>query len=48
MYFDQLVTFLQVAKLGSFSRAGRKSFFVTVGGQQSDSPAEQEYGDKTF
>ena len=26
MDFDQLVTFLEVAKLGSFSRAGQKVF----------------------
>src|SRR5579863_829433 len=46
MDFDQLVTFLQVAKLGSFSRAGEKVFRSQSAVSSQIRLLEQEYGDK--
>jgi len=46
MDFDQLVTFLQVAKLGSFSRAGEKVFRSQSAVSAQIRQLEQEYGDK--
>jgi len=46
MDFDQLVTFLQVAKLGSFSRAGQKVFRSQSAVSSQIRLLEQEYGDK--
>jgi DNA-binding transcriptional LysR family regulator len=46
MDFDQLVTFLQVAKLGSFSRAGQKVFRSQSAVSAQIRQLEQEYGDK--
>ena len=46
MDFDQLVTFLHVAKLGSFSRAGQKVFRSQSAVSAQIRQLEQEYGDK--
>src|SRR5215831_19259049 len=46
MDFDQLVTFLQVAKLGSFSRAGEKVFRSQSAVSAQIRQLEQEYGDR--
>lgn len=46
MDFDQLITFLQVAKLGSFSRAGQKVFRSQSAVSTQIRQLEQEYGDK--
>src|SRR5205085_12316092 len=46
MDFDQLATFLQVAKLGSFSRAGQKVFRSQSAVSAQIRQLEQEYGDK--
>ncbi|HZQ21412.1 MAG TPA: LysR family transcriptional regulator [Terriglobales bacterium] len=46
MDFDQLTTFLQVAKLGSFSRAGQKVFRSQSAVSAQIRQLEQEYGDK--
>jgi len=46
MDFDQLITFLQVAKLGSFSRAGQKVFRSQSAVSAQIRQLEQEYGDK--
>jgi DNA-binding transcriptional LysR family regulator len=46
MDFDQLVTFMQVAKLGSFSRAGQKVFRSQSAVSAQIRQLEQEYGDK--
>jgi len=46
MDFDQLVTFLEVAKLGSFSRAGQKVFRSQSAVSAQIRQLEQEYGDK--
>jgi LysR family transcriptional regulator, low CO2-responsive transcriptional regulator len=46
MDFDQLVTFLHVAKLGSFSRAGTKVFRTQSAVSAQIRQLEQEYGDK--
>src|SRR5579885_1712721 len=46
MDFDQLVTFMEVAKLGSFSRAGQKVFRSQSAVSAQIRQLEQEYGDK--
>lgn len=46
MDFDQLVTFLEVAKLGSFSRAGLKVFRSQSAVSAQIRQLEQEYGDR--
>jgi len=46
MDFDQLVTFLEVARLGSFSRAGQKVFRSQSAVSAQIRQLEQEYGDK--
>ena len=46
MDFDQLITFLQVARLGSFSRAGQKVFRSQSAVSAQIRQLEQEYGDK--
>jgi DNA-binding transcriptional LysR family regulator len=44
--FDQLVTFIEVAKLGSFSRAGQKVFRTQSAVSAQIRQLEQEYGEK--
>jgi DNA-binding transcriptional LysR family regulator len=46
MDFDQLITFLEVAKLGSFSRAGQKVFRSQSAVSAQIRQLEQEYGDR--
>ena len=46
MDFDQLGTFLEVAKLGSFSRAGQKVFRSQSAVSAQIRQLEQEYGDR--
>jgi LysR family transcriptional regulator, low CO2-responsive transcriptional regulator len=46
MDFDQLNTFLEVAKLGSFSRAGEKVFRSQSAVSAQIRQLEQEYGDR--
>ena len=46
MDFDQLTTFLEVAKLGSFSRAGQKLFRSQPAVSAQIRQLEQEYGEK--
>jgi DNA-binding transcriptional LysR family regulator len=46
MDFDQLVTFLEVARLGSFSRAGEKVFRSQSAVSAQIRQLEQEYGSK--
>ena len=46
MDFDQLVTFLEVAKLGSFSRAGQKVFRSQSAVSAQIRQLEHEYGDR--
>lgn len=46
MDFDQLTTFLEVAKLGSFSRAGQKVFRSQSAVSAQIRQLEQEYGEK--
>ena len=46
MDFDQLLTFLQVAKQGSFSRAGQKVFRSQSAVSSQIRLLEEEYGDK--
>jgi DNA-binding transcriptional LysR family regulator len=46
MDFDQLVTFVEVAKLGSFSRAGQKLFRSQPAVSAQIRQLEQEYGQK--
>lgn len=46
MDFDQLGTFLEVAKLGSFSRAGQKLFRSQPAVSAQIRQLEQEYGEK--
>jgi DNA-binding transcriptional LysR family regulator len=46
MDFSQLVTFLEVAKLGSFSRAGQKVFRSQSAVSAQIRQLEQEYGDR--
>jgi DNA-binding transcriptional LysR family regulator len=44
--FDQLITFIEVAKLGSFSRAGQKVFRTQSAVSAQIRQLEQEYGEK--
>src|SRR5512135_1909018 len=46
MDFDQVRTFLEVAKLGSFSRAGHKVFRSQSAVSAQIRQLEQEYGEK--
>src|SRR3984957_17030991 len=46
MDFDQLVTFLEVARQGSFSRAGEKVFRSQSAASAQIRQLEQEYGDR--
>ncbi len=46
MDFDQLTTFIEVAKLGSFSRAGQKVFRSQSAVSAQIRQLEQEYGEK--
>jgi DNA-binding transcriptional LysR family regulator len=46
MDFDQLTTFMEVAKLGSFSRAGQKLFRSQPAVSAQIRQLEQEYGEK--
>ncbi len=46
MDFSQLITFLEVAKLGSFSRAGQKVFRTQSAVSAQIRQLEQEYGDR--
>src|SRR5258706_16406261 len=46
MDFDQLITFLEVAKLGSFSRAGQKVFRSQSAVSAQIRQLEQAYGDR--
>lgn len=46
MDFSQLITFLEVAKLGSFSRAGQKVFRSQSAVSAQIRQLEQEYGDR--
>jgi DNA-binding transcriptional LysR family regulator len=46
MDFDQLLTFLEVAKLGSFSRAGEKVYRSQSAVSAQIRQLEQEYGDR--
>src|SRR5438445_12651026 len=46
MDFDQLITFLEVAKQGSFSRAGQKVFRSQSAVSAQIRQLEQEYGDR--
>src|SRR5450759_5741516 len=46
MDFDQLITFMEVAKLGSFSRAGHKVFRSQSAVSAQIRQLEQEYGDR--
>src|SRR3954468_19984756 len=48
MDFDQLITFLEVARLGSFSRAGEKVFRSQSAVSAQIRQLEQEYGDRLF
>ncbi len=48
MDFDQLITFLEVAKQGSFSRAGQKVFRSQPAVSAQIRQLEQEYGEKLF
>lgn len=48
MDFDQLATFLHVARLGSFSRAGEKVFRSQSAVSGQIQQLEQEYGDRLF
>jgi DNA-binding transcriptional LysR family regulator len=48
MDFDQLITFLEVAKQGSFSRAGEKVFRSQSAVSAQIRQLEQEYGQKLF
>src|SRR5438552_18487018 len=46
MDFDQLVTFLEVARLGSFSRAGQKVLRSQSAVSTQIRQLEQEYGER--
>ncbi len=48
MDFDQIVTFLEVAKQGSFSRAGHKVFRSQPAVSAQIRQLEQEYGERLF
>ena len=48
MDFDQLVTFIEVAKLGNFSRAGQKVFRSQSAVSAQIRQLEEEYGQKLF
>lgn len=48
MDFDQLTTFLEIAKLGSFSRAGQKLYRSQPAVSAQIRQLEQEYGSKLF
>ncbi len=48
MDFDQLVTFLEVAKLGSFSRAGEKVFRSQSAVSAQVRQLEEDYGERLF
>jgi len=48
MDFDHLVTFVEIAKLGSFSRAGQKLFRSQPAVSAQIRQLEQEYGQKLF
>src|SRR5690348_2769862 len=48
MDFDQLVTFMEVAKQGSFSRAGQKVFRSQPAVSAQIRQLEHEYGEKLF
>ena len=48
MDFDQLVTFIEIAKLGSFSRAGQKLFRSQPAVSAQVRQLEQEYNEKLF
>lgn len=48
MDFDQLITFIEVAKLGNFSRAGQKVFRSQSAVSAQVRQLEQEYGEKLF
>lgn len=48
MDFDQLVTFREVAKLGSFSRAANKVFLSQSAVSAQIRQLEREYGDRLF
>jgi len=48
MDFDQLTTFIEIAKLGSFSRAGQKLFRSQPAVSAQVRQLEQEYGEKLF
>ena len=48
MDFDQLTTFIEIAKLGSFSRAGQKLFRSQPAVSAQVRQLEQEYGERLF
>src|SRR5512142_919178 len=48
MDFDQLITFMEVAKLGNFSRAGQKVFRSQPAVSAQIRQLEEEYGRKLF
>src|SRR6202011_2890068 len=48
MDFDHLTTFIEIAKLGSFSRAGQKLFRSQPAVSAQVRQLEQEYGEKLF
>ena len=48
MDFDHLTTFLEISKLGSFSRAGQKLFRSQPAVSAQIRQLEQEYGQKLF
>src|SRR5579875_3033034 len=48
MDFDHLITFLEIAKQGSFSRAGQKLYRSQPAVSAQIRQLEQEYGQKLF
>src|SRR6202051_3852217 len=48
MDFDHLTTFLEISKLGSFSRAGQKLYRSQPAVSAQIRQLEQEYGQKLF
>lgn len=48
MDFDQLTTFIEISKLGSFSRAGQKLFRSQPAVSAQVRQLEQEYGERLF